>query len=131
MYGYAGLAAYTKPGAVLRLVDDLPAGSDPHIEIGPGTAATIMTGAPLPPGADAVVPWEDTERRGDEVVVLRETTQGKHVRPAGEDVRAGDVAVPAGTELRPVHLGVMASLGIREVRAHRRPRIAILSTGDE
>jgi len=132
MDGYAVRAAdIDAPGTALRLIDDLPAGSDPQIEIGPGTAATIMTGAPLPPGADTVVPWEDTERRDDEVVVLRETTQGKHVRPAGEDVRAGDVVVPAGTELRPIHLGVIASLGMSEVRVHPRPRVAILSTGDE
>jgi molybdopterin molybdotransferase len=132
MDGYAVRAAdIDAPGTVLRLIDDLPAGSDPHIEIGPGTAATIMTGAPLPPGADAVVPWEDTERREGEVVVLRETKSGKHVRPAGEDVRAGGEVIPAGTELRPVHLGVIASLGLREVRAHPRPRVAILSTGDE
>ena len=97
MDGYAVRAADAKPGAVLRLIDDLPAGSDPQVEIGPGTAATIMTGAPLPPGADAVVPWEDTERRETEVVVLGET----------------------------------ASLGLTEVHAHRRPRVAILSTGDE
>ena len=132
MDGYAVRAAdIDTPGTVLRLVDDLPAGSDPHIEIGPGTAATIMTGAPLPPGADTVVPWEDTERRNDEVVVVRKTTPGKHVRPAGEDIRVGDIVVQAGTELRPVHLGVIASLGLGEVRAHRRPRVAILSTGDE
>ena len=132
MDGYAVRAAdIDTPGTILHLVDDLPAGSDPQIEIGPGTAATIMTGAPLPPGADAVVPWEDTQRRDDVVVVLRETTRGKHVRPAGEDIRAGDVVVQAGTELRPVHLGVIASLGLGHVRAHRRPRVAILSTGDE
>ena len=132
MDGYAVRAAdIDAPGTVLHLIDDLPAGSDPKIEIGPGTAATIMTGAPLPPGADAVVPWEETERRDEDVVVLRETTRGKHVRPAGEDVRAGDTVVPAGTELRPIHVGVIASLGMSEVRAHRRPRIAILSTGDE
>ncbi|HLW17804.1 MAG TPA: gephyrin-like molybdotransferase Glp [Actinomycetota bacterium] len=132
MDGYAVRAAdIDTPGTILHLVDDLPAGSDPQIEIGPGTAATIMTGAPLPPGADAVVPWEDTQRRDDVVVVLRETTRGKHVRPAGEDIRAGDVVVQAGTELRPVHLGVIASLGLDHVRAHRRPRVAILSTGDE
>jgi len=131
MDGYAVRAADAKPGAVLRLIDDLPAGSDPQVEIGPGTAATIMTGAPLPPGADAVVPWEDTERRETEVVVLGETSKGKHVRPAGEDVRAGDEVVPAGTELRAIHVGVIASLGLTEVLAHRRPRVAILSTGDE
>ena len=132
MDGYAVRAAdIDAPGTVLRLIDDLPAGSDPQIEIGPGTAATIMTGAPLPPGADTVVPWEDTERRDDGVVVLHETTRGKHVRPAGEDLRAGEIVVPAGTELRPIHLGVIASLGLSEVRAYRRPRVAILSTGDE
>jgi molybdopterin molybdotransferase len=132
MDGFAVRAADTAaPGAVLRLVDDLPAGSSPRVEITEGTAATIMTGAPLPAGADTVVPWEDTERRADDVVVLRATTRGKHVRPAGEDIRAGDEVVPSGTELQPVHLGVIASLGMGEVRAHPRPRVAILSTGDE
>ena len=132
MDGYAVRAADTASApAVLRLVDDLPAGSSPNVEITVGTAATIMTGAPLPPGADAVVPWEDTDRRDGEVVVLRETTPGKHVRPAGEDLKAGDEVIARGTELRPIHLGVIASLGLTEVRARPRPRVAVLSTGDE
>ena len=129
MDGFAVRAADT-PGT-LRVIDDLPAGSHPRVQVEGGTAATIMTGAPLPPGADAVVPWEDTERHGEEVVVLRETTRGRHVRPAGEDVRAGSEAIAAGTELRPVHLGVIASLGFTDVRAHPLPRVAVLSTGDE
>jgi molybdopterin molybdotransferase len=133
MDGYAVLASDTagEQPVVLKLVDDLPAGADPHVRIESGTAATIMTGAPMPPGADAVVPWEDTDRRGSEVVVLRQTTPGKHVRPAGEDLQAGDDVIAAGTELQPVHLGVIASLGRIEVHAYRRPRVAVLSTGDE
>src|SRR5207244_195323 len=113
------------------LVDDLPAGSDPHVTIESGTAATIMTGAPLPPGADAVVPWEDTERRNGEVAVLIDVPPRKHVRPRGEDVHAGQEVIPSGSTLRPVHLGVLASLGLREVLVHPKPRVAILSTGDE
>jgi molybdopterin molybdotransferase len=133
MDGYAIRAADTggDEPALLKVVDDLPAGSDPHVTIESGTAATIMTGAPLPPGADAVVPWEDTERRGGDVAVFVRVAPGKHVRPAGEDVRAGDEVVAAWTELRPIHLGVIASIGLTEVRAQRRPRVAILSTGDE
>jgi molybdopterin molybdotransferase len=132
MDGYAIRSADTaRQPVVLQLVDDLPAGSDPKVVIQEGTAATIMTGAPLPPGADAVVPWEDTERRDGVVAVLVRVAPGKHVRPAGEDIRAGDQVITAGTELRAIHLGVIASLGRTHVRAHRRPRVAILSTGDE
>jgi len=132
MDGYAVRAEDTAASPVtLKLVDDLPAGSDPQVRVEPGTAATIMTGAPMPPGADAVVPWEDTDRGDVEVAVLRSTTKGKHVRPAGEDLRAGDDVILAGAELEPVHLGVIASLGRTEVLAHRRPRVAVLSTGDE
>lgn len=134
MDGYAIVAAdstATKP-VVLRLVDDLPAGTSPQVRIEPGTAATIMTGAPLPPGADAVVPWEDTERRDDgTVAILVDVAPRKHVRPRGEDLRTGDTVIEAGAGLRAVHLGVLASLGRTSVRAHPAPRVAILSTGDE
>lgn len=129
MDGYAVFAEDT-PG-VLRLVDELPAGTTPRITVRRGTAATIMTGAPLPPGADAVVPWEDTDRGTPEVEVKIRTTPGKHVRPRGEDLRAGDEVVADGTVLRPVHIGVLASIGRTAVRARPRPRVAILSTGDE
>jgi len=129
MDGYAVRAADT-PG-VLKLVDDLPAGTSPTVSIESGTAATIMTGAPLPPGADAVVPWEDTVRGDGEVEVLIRSSVGKHVRPAGEDLRAGDQVVASGTVLRPVHLGVIASLGWNAISVHPKPRVGVLSTGDE
>jgi molybdopterin molybdotransferase len=133
MDGYAIRAADTSgaPPAVLRLVDDLPAGTSPAVAIEPGTAATIMTGAPVPVGADAVVPWEDTEKRSGEVAVLVNVPPGKNVRPRGEDLRAGEEVIPSGTGLSPAHLGVLASLGRTHVEAHPRPRVAVLSNGDE
>ncbi|MFA5891559.1 MAG: gephyrin-like molybdotransferase Glp [Actinomycetota bacterium] len=133
MDGYAVIAADTHADlpVVLRLVDDLPAGTAPTRTVTTGTAAKIMTGAPIPPGADAVVPWENTEAHEDAVAVLVSTAAGKHVRPRGEDVKAGTEIFGAGTRLRAVHLGVLASLGRTQVRVHPRPRIAILSTGDE
>jgi molybdopterin molybdotransferase len=116
---------------VLRLVDDLPAGTAPSRALEPGEAAKIMTGAPVPPGADAVVPWEDTEPGDGEVAVLAAVPERKHVRPRGEDLKAGDTVIDAGDVLRPIHLGVLASVGRTGVRAHPRPRVAVLSTGDE
>lgn len=135
MDGYAIRAADTagandKP-VTLRLIDDLPAGSSPSIPIRPGTAATIMTGAAVPPGCDAVVPWEDTEPGDGVVIVRRELDPGRNIRPRGEDVEEGSRIVENGQTLRPVHLGVLASTGRTHVSAHPRPRVAVLSTGDE
>ncbi|HVL90344.1 MAG TPA: gephyrin-like molybdotransferase Glp [Actinomycetota bacterium] len=135
MDGYAIRAADTagagdKP-VTLRLIDDLPAGSDPTIPIEPGTAATIMTGAAVPPGCDAVVPWEDTEPGDGVVIVKRELDPGRNIRPKGEDLEEGREIVTAGGVLRPVHLGVLASIGRTHVLVHPRPRVAVLSTGDE
>jgi molybdopterin molybdotransferase len=136
MDGYAVRSADTERASrerpvVLRLVDDLPAGASPSATVVSGTAAKIMTGGPVPQGADAVVPWEDTESRGDEVAVLREFPPKKNVRPRGEDVASGDRVLAPGTVLRSVHLGVLASIGRTHVRAHARPRVGLLSTGDE
>ena len=116
---------------VLRLVEDLPAGTVPEVEIQSGTASKIMTGAPIPPGADAVVPWEDTQPRNGAVAVLVEVPPDKNVRPRGEDVPAGTQIVGVGDLLGPVHVGVLASLGRADVLVVRRPRVAVLSTGDE
>ncbi len=117
---------------VLTLIEDLPAGTPPQRSIESGTASKIMTGAPVPPGADAVVPWEDTEPRDRATVaVLAEIPARKHVRPRGEDLKAGDEVIASGTVLRPVHLGVIASVGRDHVQAVPRPRVAVLSTGDE
>lgn len=119
----------------LAVVGYIPAGQTAQRAVGPGECMRIMTGGPLPPGADAVVKQEDT--RGAEgpgatrVEVLSSVPAGGHVFPQGEDIRAGQVIVPAGTLLRPQELGVLASVGVWRVRVHPRPRVAVLATGDE
>jgi molybdenum cofactor synthesis domain-containing protein len=137
MDGFAVRAADTAgaPGVRLRIVGTLPAGHDPAgLHVGPGEAVRIMTGAPLPDGADAVVMVERTAiADGDpEVVVVEvEVPEGNHVRAAGEDLQPGDEVFPAFTVLTPGHLGVLASLGMRKVPVFPRPRVGVLSTGDE
>ncbi len=130
--GYAVRAADLQPEgqARLRLLRDLPAGSVFEGEVGPGEALHIMTGAPMPAGADTVVPQELAVRDDDSVRVAA-VPRGANVRARGEDVRAGAVVLARGTVLRPQELGLLASLGFREVEVHLRPRVAILSTGDE
>jgi molybdopterin molybdotransferase len=90
-----------------------------------------MTGAPLPSGADAVIRFEETIEQGSVVSLARQVAAGENVRPAGEDIRAGDVVVPAGTVLGAAAIGVLASIGQATASVRRRPRVAILSTGDE
>jgi molybdopterin molybdotransferase len=128
MDGYAVRAADT-PGA-LRVVGELPAGRAPTIAVGPGEAIRIMTGAPMPEGADAVVMVERTRIDGERVVVETAET-GEHVRRAGGDIEAGDLVFERGTLLTPAHLGVLASLDVHEVACHPRPRVGVISTGDE
>ena len=128
MDGYAVRAADT-PGR-LQVVGDLPAGRAPTIEVGPGQAIRIMTGAPMPDGADAVVMVERTRVDGDDVVV-EEARLGEHVRPVGGDVAAGALVFEPGTVLTPAHIGVLASLDLAEVMCHPRPRVCVVSTGDE
>jgi molybdopterin molybdotransferase len=117
----------------LRVVDELPAGKAPTVPVGPGEAIRIMTGAPAPEGADAIVMVEDTaDEDGGAVAVIRKQAQpGDHVRPAGGDLNVGDPAFAAGSVLGPAHLGVVASLGHPTVTVVRRPRVAVMSTGDE
>lgn len=102
-----------------------------NIAVQPGSAVRIMTGAPLPDGAEAIVPIELTETRAATVTFFAPAKPGRHIRPAGEDVPAGEIAVPAGKLLRAAELGMLAALGIERVRVVRRPRVAIISTGDE
>lgn len=128
MDGYAVRAADT-PGS-LRVVGELPAGRAPTIAVGPGEAIRIMTGAPMPEGADAVVMVERTRVEGDNVVV-EVAKPGEHVRLAGGDVDAGELVFKSGTLLTPAHLGVLASLDVQEVSCHPRPRVGVISTGDE
>lgn len=137
MDGYALRAADTvgaTDDAPVRLVvvDDLAAGRAPEIPVGPGQAIRIMTGAPMPDGADAVVMVERTARDGDAGVLVRApAAPGDHIRPAGGDLEAGQVVFAAGTVIGPAHVGVLASVGAGEVPVYRRARVGVLSTGDE
>ena len=119
----------------LRIVGTMRAGMAPDAALdrplGPGEALRIMTGAPMPPGADAVVPVEVTRTEGDVVAVSLEAEPGRHVRPAGDDLRSGDEVFAPGTVLGPAHLGVLAGVGRAEVLVHRRPVVGVFSTGDE
>ena len=116
----------------LRIVGEVAAGYVDETTVTPGTAIRIMTGAPLPPGADAVVRVEDTRQHGANWVdVFVETPVGRYVRPAGEDVRQGDIVLRRGTRLRPAEIGMLAALGYAKIQVTRRPRVAILATGDE
>jgi molybdenum cofactor synthesis domain-containing protein len=132
MDGFAVRAADATTGSRLKVVDTLPAGRAPDRAVGVGEAIRIMTGAPIPEGADAVVMVEDTEVDDDGFVAIGRTAAvGDHVRPAGEDLAAGQVAFEPFTVLGPGHLGVLASLGYRRVPVFRRARVGVLSTGDE
>ncbi|MGQ9803370.1 MAG: molybdopterin molybdotransferase MoeA [Anaerolineae bacterium] len=132
MDGYAVRAAdVAQVPARLRVIAEAPAGRLCPVEVGPGTAVRIMTGAPVPSGADTVVPFEHTRLDGEWVEILRETRPGANVREAGEDVRAGQVVLTPGCVLRPQEIGMLAALGRTEVAVIRRPRVAILATGDE
>jgi molybdopterin molybdotransferase len=116
----------------LAVVAELAAGASTDRVVGPGEAIRIMTGAPMPPGATAVVMVEDSERLGSAGVRLsRSVPAGAAVREAGDDVRVGDVLFDAGTVVAPAVHGVLASVNARRVLAHRRVRVAVLSTGDE
>jgi molybdopterin molybdotransferase len=132
MDGYAVIAADTDPAPVgLPLAGEVRAGRHRTEELQPGSVVRIMTGAPVPPGADAIVPVENTTESDGVVVIGSVATAGDHIRPAGDDVHAGAVVVPAGIELGAGELALLASLGLTPVSVHRRPRVAILSTGDE
>lgn len=117
----------------LEMVGTIAAGAAPDVEIGPGQAARIMTGAPIPPGADAVVMVELTSMANDmaTVDVHEAVPVGNHIRPTGDDVVDGSVVIDAGTELSAAHLGVCTSIGVFDVPVVRRPRVGVISTGDE
>jgi len=109
----------------------IPAGGQAERPVGPGEAARILTGAPIPPGADAVVRQEDTECDGDRLRVFVIPALHENIRDAGEDVRVGERVLEAGTVVGAPHVGMLAALGRSVVSVHQRPRVAILSTGDE
>jgi len=132
MDGYAVRAADTRVDAArLRVVGRIAAGAMPSRGVGSGEAMRIFTGAPLPEGADAVVPQEDVEAAGDVIGIATGVAKGAYVRARGEDVRQGDRVLSPGQRLGPAEIGLLATLGHSPVRVHRQPRVAILSTGNE
>ena len=132
MDGYAVRYADVADAPVtLPVVGEIGAGQAGLRSLDPGQAAKIMTGAPVPAGADAVVPYEWTDRGADQVRIDRAPEPGQHVRAAGGDVREGDLLLEAGAVLGPRQLGLLASVGRATVRARPRPTVVVLSTGSE
>ncbi|MBW2371744.1 MAG: molybdopterin molybdotransferase MoeA [Deltaproteobacteria bacterium] len=136
MDGYAvraaDLAGASQESPVrLPVVFEVAAGGDASRTLDPGQVARIFTGAPIPPGADSVVRQEDTERDGGQVRLQVAPPLGEHVRRAGEDVRAGEEVLEPGMLVGPAHLGMAAALSRTQLAVRRRPRVAILSGGDE
>jgi molybdopterin molybdotransferase len=115
----------------LPVVGEIGAGQASVLAMSPGTAVKIMTGAPVPAGADSVVPYEWTDRGVAQVVIARAPNPGEHVRPAGEDVAIGDLLVEQGAVLGPRQIGLLAAVGRPAVRSRPRPRVVIMSTGSE
>jgi molybdopterin molybdotransferase len=115
----------------LRVIEDIPAGTQPTRMLQPGQASRIMTGAPVPPGADGVIRIEHTDGGTAEVAIVRADDAGRNIRFRGEDIRRGDVVLSAGTRLRAAEVGVLAMMGRQAVDVTRRPRVALLATGDE
>jgi molybdenum cofactor synthesis domain-containing protein len=115
-----------------EIIGDQHAGKMLDVEVTDGYAVRIMTGAPVPPGADAVVPVESTDLKEDHVVIHQEdVSPGQNIRPIGSDIRRGEVVLPAGIRLGPAEIGLAANLGMSPITVRRRPRVSVLSTGDE
>ena len=136
MDGYAVKAADTRPAeagrpVTLEVVEDLPAGRISRKALGSGQSVRIMTGAPLPRGADAVVMVEDTEKAGFLVKIIRAVSPGDNIGRAGEDLEKGDLILEKGELIGPAEVGMLAALGLASVRVVRRPKLAVIATGDE
>ncbi len=121
----------------LKIVGEVPAGLWPQVMVGKGECVRIMTGGIMPQGADTVVPVELTDAYGkgssggEQVNILNELEVGANVRKPGEDISQGEKVIPYGKIIRPAEVGVLASLGFKQVEVIRRPRVAILATGNE
>lgn len=136
MDGYAARGADVRGASAerpvrLRVVEHLPAGAFPTRALGPGEATRIFTGAPLPEGADTVVRQEDTDQDAETVSIVRDRDVGVNIRAVGEDVHRGATVLSAGALLGPAPLGMLASLAVAHPLVYRRPRVAILGSGDE
>jgi len=131
MDGYAVRSADCTGPATLTVIEEVAAGRVPTRVVGTRQTARIMTGAPIPDGADAVVPHEETDADGNAVRIRRAVSIGESILPRGREMRAGEVIVPPGTHLTPQAIGLLAGVGRTTVTVHRRARVAILATGDE
>jgi molybdopterin molybdotransferase len=123
-------ASYTGP-VVLTVLEDIPAGQIGKHRLKKGTAARIMTGAPVPAGADAVVMVEDTESTADGVLIKKTLAKGTHVAPAGEDVKKGERVLSAGTTIDAAEMGMIAAIGRDKVMVSTKPKVCVISTGSE
>jgi molybdopterin molybdotransferase len=119
------------PKTRLKIIYDLPAGLSPKSPVRNGEAVRIMTGAPMPPGSDAVVKREDTIESPDEVIVLKPPQKDENVRYRGEDIKEGEIILSKGDYIGPAQVGILASLQRLSVYCYQKPTVAILSTGDE
>jgi len=115
----------------LKVVENIPAGKIPQKKLKKGEASRIMTGAVIPAGADVVIRQEDTRKTRDSVFISAAAKKGLNIRSAGEDVKKGELVIPKGAVIGPAQIGLLASLGRKQIRIHAQPRVAILSTGDE
>jgi molybdopterin molybdotransferase len=131
MDGYAVLSADCLEPVTLEIIGQIQAGGVINSVVVSGCAIKIMTGARIPPGCDAVVPVEETEGQNKFVIIKEPVRKGQHIRLKGEDVREGETVIPLGTTVRPPEISMLASCGHLFVPVFRRPRVAILSTGDE
>jgi molybdopterin molybdotransferase len=131
MDGYALRAADGGLRASLRVIGAAPAGHPFEGSVGPGQTVRLFTGSVVPAGADAILLQEDTERDGDTVVVTEAVVAGRHIRRAGQDFTNGDVVIPAGRRLTARDVGLAAAANHPWLNVHRKPRVAILATGDE
>jgi len=132
MDGYAVRAEDCAPGQTLTVDGYIPAGgSASGMAVKPGEAVKIMTGAPAPAGCNAIVPIEETEEIGGKLILTGQVRPGDHLRVRGEDVSKNALVITNGTVLRPAEINMLASFGYRKVSVFRRPKVAILSTGDE
>ncbi|HEV2643575.1 MAG TPA: gephyrin-like molybdotransferase Glp, partial [Candidatus Elarobacter sp.] len=132
MDGYAVRATdLARAPTRLRVIGTVPAGSLPHRALARGEAMKVMTGAPVPEGADSVIRIEDTDQGAESVEIRALRDVGKNIRPRGEDYREGALLAEVGDTVTPARLGVLASAGVASVRVYRRPLVAILASGDE
>jgi molybdopterin molybdotransferase len=123
--------ASAKNPVVLKIIEDIPAGKVPRRTLKKGEASRIMTGAIIPGGADAVIRQEDARKKGKYVSILVAAEKGRDIRFAGEDVKKGDRVIAKGTIIGPAQTGMLAALGHAQINVYRRPRVAVMSTGDE